>query len=109
MTENDTLQALCRTYLRRLRYIASKHGLGAFVDDLIAQNKQDECRGTRHEVEMLSRMCDDERVSRHDIPALLGVSYRKCEESGVFTRLKKLRHVGVYSKISVLLAKKMKK
>lgn len=54
---------------------------------------------------MLSRCVDDERISRKDIPEILGKSYRQCESDGVFDRIKKLRHVGIYSKISALLYK----
>lgn len=100
---NETLQAMCRDYLKRLRYMAKKHGID--VDSIIRANRKGECSGTEHEVQMLSRMVDDERVSRTDIPKILGKSYRQCESDGVFDRIKKLRHVGIYSKISALLYK----
>ena len=80
-----------------------KHGID--VDAIIRANRKGECSGTEHEVQMLSRMVDDERISRKDIPELLGKSYRQCESDGVFDRIKKLRHVGIYSKISSLLYK----
>ena len=100
---NETLQALCRDYLLRLRYMAKKHGID--VDSIIRANRKGECSGTEHEVLMLSRMVDDERIARNDIPKLLGESYRQSESSGVFDRIKRLRHVGTYSKISALLYK----
>lgn len=103
---DEKLQALCRDYLRRLRYMASKHGLGSWIDDLIRANRRNECEGTQKEVEMLARLCDDERVSRKDIPEMMGKSYRQCHEDGDFDRIKKLRRVGIYSKISVLLKRK---
>lgn len=68
-------------------------------------NKRRECVGTEREVQMLSRMIDDERISRTDIPKVLGKSYRKCVEDGDFDRIKKLKRVGIYSKISVILIK----
>lgn len=98
---NETLQALCRSYLSRLRYMAKKHGID--VDSIIRANKRNECEATRKEVELLSRACDDERISRTDIPKLLGESYRKSESTGVFDRIKKLRHVGIYSKVGAIL------
>lgn len=98
---NETLQALCRSYLSRLRYMARKHGID--VDSIIRANKRNECEATRKEVELLSRACDDERISRTDIPKLLGESYRKSESTGVFDRIKKLRHVGIYSKVGAIL------
>lgn len=105
---NETLQALCRDYLLRLRYMAKKHGID--VDSIIRANKRNECEATQKEVEMLARCVDDERISRADIPKLLGESYRKSESAGVFDRIKKLRHVGIYSKVSALLfAAKQKK
>ena len=107
MTErNETLQALCRDYLSRLRYMAKKHGID--VDKIIRANRRKECEATQKEVEMLSRACDDERISRADIPMLLGESYRKSESDGVFDRIKKLRRVGIYSKISALIYKNNK-
>ena len=100
---NDTLQALCRDYLLRLRYTAKKHGID--VDSIIRANRRKECEATQKEVEMLSRCVDDERVSRTDVPKLLGESYRKSDSKGVFKHIKKLKRVGIYSKISVLLYK----
>lgn len=104
-TRNETLQRLCRDYLGRLRYVASKHGLLPQLNNLIAMNKRQECVGTELEVLMLSRMCDDERVSRADIPKILGKSYRQSYEDGDFEKIKKLKHQGIYSKVDVLLYK----
>lgn len=100
---NEILQAMCRDYLTRLRYMGRKHGID--VDAIIRANKRKECVATNKEVEMLSRCVDDERISRKDIPELLGKSYRQCESEGIFDRIKKLRHVGIYCKISALLYK----
>lgn len=104
---NETLQALCRDYLGKLRYMAKKHGID--VDSIIRENRKGECSGTEHEVQMLSRMVDDERIARNDIPKLLGESYRKVESDGVFERIKKLKRVGIYSKVSALLYRSRKK
>ena len=101
--QNETLQALCRDYLSRLRYMAKKHGID--VDSIIRANKRNECEATNKEVEMLARCVDDERVSRTDIPKILGKSYRQSSEDGDFERIKKLRHVGIYSKVSALIYK----
>ena len=100
---NETLQALCRDYLLRLRYMAKKHGID--VDGIIRANKRNECEATQKEVEMLARCVDDERISRTDIPKLLGESYRQSESDGVFGKIKKLKRVGIYSKVSALLYK----
>ena len=100
---NETLQALCRSYLSRLRYMAKKHGID--VDSIIRANRKGECVGTEREVQMLSRMVDDERVSRSDIPKILGKSYRQANEDKDFEHIKKLRHVGIYSKVSALIYK----
>lgn len=101
----NKLQELCREYLGKLRYIAKKHGLEGFVDETIRLNKQEKCKGTEHEVEMLARMCNDERLSRVDVPKVLEKSYRQANEENDFERIKKLRHVGIYSKVSTLLFK----
>lgn len=103
MKSNDTLQAMAREYLSRLRYMAKKHGID--VDSIIRANKRNECEATKKEVEMLARCVDDERISRADIPKLLGESYRQVESDGVFGKIKKLRRVGIYSKVSALLFK----
>ena len=100
---NETLQALCRDYLLRLRYMAKKHGID--VDSIIRANKRNECEATNKEVEMLARCVDDERVSRTDIPKILGKSYRQANEDEDFEHIKKLKHQGIYSKVSALLFK----
>ena len=71
---NETLQALCRDYLTRLRYMGKKHGID--VEGLIRLNRQKKCEATQHEVELLSRAVDDERLSRTDVPKVLDKSYR---------------------------------
>ena len=105
---NETLQALCRDYLGRLRYMGKKHGID--VDSIIRANKRKECSGTEYECQMLARMCDDERISRTEVPQVIGKSYRQANEDGDFDRIKKLKHQGIYSKVSALLfAAKQKK
>ena len=101
----DVLQSLCREYLSRLRYVAEKHGLLPWVDETIKANRRHECEATKKEVEMLSRLCNDERVSRTDIPKILGKSYRQSNEDNDFERIKKLKHQGIYYKVSALLFK----
>ena len=100
---NNILQALCRDYLCKLRYMSAKHGLKSWIDETIKANKRGECEATEKEVSMLSRLCDDERVARKDVPKIFGKSYRQLEESNTFKKIKKLRHVGIYSKVSALL------
>lgn len=107
-TRNEALQRLCRGYLSRLRHVASKHGLLPQLNSLIAMNKRQECVGTEREVQMLSRMVDDERVSRTDVAKVLDKSYRQTNDDGDFDRIKKLKHQGIYSKVSALLYKSRK-
>jgi hypothetical protein len=99
----DVLQSLCRDYLSRLRYMAEKHGLLPWVDETVKANRRHECEATEKEVEMLSRLCDDERVARVDVPKLLGKSYRQCFDDGDFDKIKKLPREGIYGKVSTLL------
>ena len=103
---NETLQALCRDYLGKLRYMGKKHGID--VDGLIRLNRQKKCEATQHEVELLSRAVDDERLSRTDVANVLDKSYRQANEDGDFDRIKKLKHQGIYSKVSALLYKSRK-
>lgn len=100
---NEALQELCRDYLGRLRYMAKKHGLDGFVRDTIRANRRGECAATEHEVMLLSRCVDDERVLCTDVPKIIGKSYRECHKLGVFGRIKKLKHVGIYSKVGAIL------
>ena len=90
--------------------MGKKHGID--VDGIISMNRRNECSATRYEVELLSRACDDERLSRTDVAKILGKSYRQSNDDGDFEKVKKLRHVGMYSKVSALLfsskQKKMK-
>jgi hypothetical protein len=102
-TRNDKLQTLCRDYLQRLRNIATKYGLMPQLNALIVANANGTCFATEREVEMLSRMVDDERVSRVDVANILDKSYRYCNENGIFDKIKKLSHTGIYSKVSALL------
>lgn len=90
--------------------MAEKHGLLPWVDETIKANRRHECEATKKEVEMLSRLCNDERVSRTDIPKILGKSYRQANDDEDFERVKKLKRQGIYSKVSALLfAAKQKK
>ena len=100
---NNTLQSMCCDYLSKLRYMGKKHGID--VDAIIDMNQRGECSATDTEVELLSRACDDERVSRADIPKILGKSYRQSYEDGDFEKIKKLKRQGIYSKVSTLLYK----
>lgn len=98
---SETLQSLCRDYLSKLRYIGKKHGID--VGGIIRANKRKECAATEHEVQMLSRIVDDERLSRVDVAKTLGKSYRQAYEDGDFEKVKKLKHQGIYSKVSAIL------
>lgn len=106
MTKQAKLQALCREYLSRLEYMADKHGLGGWVRETLRANKRGECEATKKEVAMLSRLVDEERIERKDIPTLLNKSYRQCESDGTFDKIEKLPRVGIYSRVSAILNKK---
>ena len=100
---NNTLQALCRGYLNKLRYIGKKRGVD--VGALIKLTHQKGCAPTEHEVNMLARMCNEERIGRTDVPQVLGKSYRRCVEDGDFDNIKQLPRAGTYSKVSAILHK----
>lgn len=104
MNRKTELQRICREYLSKLKGMAKRHGLGDVLANLIGANRREECVGTEREVQMLSRMVDDERISRTDIPNLLGKSYRQCCEDGDFDK-ERLKRVGIYSKVNALLWK----
>ena len=98
--KNKKLQELCRQYLGQLQGLAQKFGLGGFVSNMINENKSEKCKATEEEVKLLSRAVDDERVARKDVPKMLGKSYRQCFEGNDFDNIEKLKHVGIYSKVS---------
>lgn len=106
---NETLQALCRDYLHRLRHLAQERGLGSWINATIKENKSGECSADESEVMALSRMVDDERISRVDLPKLLGKSYRQSNDDNDFENVKKLKRVGIYSKVDALLYASEKK
>ena len=106
---NEELQRIARHYLSLLKCIASKFGLKEWIDNLIEENKRGECSATEEECRMLTRLCDDERVTRQYVPKIIGKSYRNCVDNEIFEKLKTLKRVGIYDKISVLLFKKSKK
>lgn len=106
MTRNDKLQSLCRHYLSSLRDTAREIGLLSWLDKTIDDNMNNKCAGTEEQCEMLSRLCDDERLKRTEVPKVLGKSYRQSCEDGDFENIRTLRNVGIYSKVSVMLSKK---
>lgn len=107
--QKNELQRLARQYLARLKGIATKHGLHEWIATIIQANKRGECAATEKEVEMLARMCDDDRINRTDIPNILGVSYRTCFDKDIFDKIKKLGRKWVYSKVSAILFSKRKR
>lgn len=103
MTRNDKLRQICRGYLQRLHYIANKRGLTSWLNQAIKDSKRKDCEPTEKECEMLARLVDDERVQRTDVPPMIGKSYRDCFEDDDFDKIKKLHHVGIYSKVDTML------
>lgn len=107
--KDEPLQVLCRSYLSRLRYMAKKHGLSSWLSEVMTLNRQRKCAATEHEVDLLARICDDERVQRGEIPEIMGKSYRQCVTDGDFENIRRRPPVGTYSKISALLQAKRRK
>lgn len=105
---NQILQALCRKYLKQLELVADKYGMGDMVRELRKDNERERCVATKEEVEMLSRAVDKERVTRAQIPKILGKSYRQCCDDEDFEKIEKLPRSGIYSRISTLLYKHRK-
>ena len=109
MTRNAKLRQICRNYLQRLRHMAEKRGLTSWLNQAIKDTKRSDCSPTEKECEMLARLVDDERVQRTDVPHMIGKSYRDCFEDDDFDNIKKLKRVGIYSKVDTMLyAEKMK-
>lgn len=108
--DNEIRQSLFRSMLERTRGMAKAAGLGEWVERTLSENKSGRCAATDEQVDMLSRMLDEERIDRRDVPRELGLSYRFCVENGVFERLRKLLHLGTYSRTDTAVMKnKLKK
>lgn len=111
MTNNESkrntyLQELCRYYLEKIKASLSKYnGLSNAIGELIEASKRNECAATEDEVEALSRLLDEERMTRTDVPKLLGESYRQSVENNDMDKVRRLKHVGIYSRVSALLLK----
>ena len=103
--KDETLQKLVRGYLKKLEYLASKHGLSIFVKSTIKANKRGDCKATRHEADMLARMVAADRLIRAEIPRILGKSYRQCVDNDLFDSIGRLKSKGSYSKIDVMILK----
>ena len=76
-----------------------------WVNETIKANRRHECEATKKEVEMLSRLCNDERVTRTDVPKMLGKSYRQSVDDDDFSRIRHLPRLGTYLKLDALLLK----
>lgn len=100
---NAKLQSLCRHYLTQLKSLATKYKLGNWLDDLVQQNANGQCSATKDEVIALSRLCDDERLTRNEVTTLLGKSYRRCFEEDDFGKIQKLPKQGIYCKVDALM------
>lgn len=97
------LQDLCRLYLKRVRCIAAQVGLSNWVDATMTKNENGDCKATEEQVELLSKICSDDRIERSDIPKILNKSYRQCCKDGSFDKIKTFNRVGIYSKVSTML------
>lgn len=104
---DDILQGIVRGYLKKLSYIARKHGLAPWVKDVIKRNKRGECEATRREADMLARLVDDDRIKRKEIPQALGVSYREMLDKDLLSSIRKMEDKGSYSKLDTLKVREM--
>lgn len=109
MSKNSLLQNLCREYLDKLRPFAEPVGLSSFIDTTIQQNKEGTCVATKDQVDLLAKMCDDDRIRRDEIPQYAGISYRSCILINLFDKIRKFTNRGAYSKIDAMLFKEGEK
>lgn len=103
MTRNAKLRQICRKYLKKLRKAAKKRGLLNWIDATIEMTQDDKCKPTESEVMLLSRAVDDERLTRVEVPPILGKGYQDCFNDDDFDKIKKLKRVGIYSKVDTML------
>lgn len=83
--------------------MADKHGLTSWLNQAIKDTKRKDCEPTEHECQMLSRLVDDERLTRIEVPPILGKGYQDCFNDDDFDKIKKLKRVGIYSKVGTML------
>lgn len=105
MSCHNKLQQLCRKYLKKLYRKARDIGLDEFVERTITENENGRCTATVEQVNMLASLCGDDRIKREEIPDLLGLSYRKCNEQKIFKRIRKFKDKGIYSKVDAIILK----
>lgn len=105
MSKFSLLQELCRKYLEKLIPLARTLGLQDFVNDTIDKNEKGECIATKEQVYLLSKICDDDRIRRDEIPQYAGISYRQCILIDIFPFIRKFENKGQYSKIDAMLFK----
>ena len=104
MDRDNAIQVLARGYMSRLTALADSIGIGAWLNATKEANEKGKCKATQEQVDILSRICDEERIGRHEIPHLIGMSYRQAYEKDLFsTEIRKLKHVGVYSRNDALV------
>ena len=102
--KDNAIQQLARIYLCRLKSLASKYGLSKWLDNIVEANNKEQCTATIEDVDMLSRMVNEERINRTDVPKVLGISYRKCVDKEVFEKdVRNLGHQGTYSNVDTIL------
>lgn len=83
--------------------MADKHGLTSWLNQAIKDTKRKDCSPTEKECAMLSRLVDDERLTRVEVPPILGKGYQDCFNDDDFDKIKKLKRVGIYSKVNTML------
>lgn len=83
--------------------MAEKHGLTSWLNQAIKDTKRKDCEPTEKECAMLSRLVDDERLTRIEVPPILGKGYQDCFNDDDFDKIKKLKRVGIYSKVDTML------
>lgn len=83
--------------------MADTHGLTSWLNQAIKDTKRKDCEPTEKECAMLSRLVDDERLTRVEVPPILCKGYHKCFNDDDFDKIKKLKRVGIYSKVDTML------
>lgn len=89
--------------------LAKTLGLQDFVNDTIEKNEKGQCIATKEQVDLLSKMCDDDKIRRDEIPQYAGISYRQCVLIDIFPFIRKFENKGQYSKIDAMLFKEGEK
>ena len=99
------LQENFRSYIKVLKNKFDNETVSECINKLLRDNVNGDCAATEEQVDMIAKLVDEDRMKREEIPRMFGKSYKQCVDDNIFSKIKTLPKVGIYSKVSALLLK----